>query len=144
LLRQALQSRHHKLVETAALALAVKKDQAAFDALVKLLRETRDQGPQRRLIEALKGLGDPRAADAFLDRIERDPAGSGLGEGRLGRRGRLPRGGGGGGLGGGGGEGEGGKGGGGARGRRGFRPGDGAPKRRNPRPPLEKEAFPPP
>jgi ParB family chromosome partitioning protein len=76
LLRQALQSRHHKVVTAAALALAVKKDPAAFDALVKLLRETKDEAPQRRWIEALKSLGDPRAAGAFLDRIEHDPEGS--------------------------------------------------------------------
>ncbi len=72
-LRQALQSRHRKTVEAAALALGVKKDAAAFDALVKLLREAKEAGAQRRLIEALKGLGDPRAAGAFLDRIEYYP-----------------------------------------------------------------------
>ncbi len=76
LLRQALQSRHRKIVAAAAFALAVKKDAAAFDALVKLLRETKEEGPQRRLIEALKTLGDPRTPDAFLDRIENDPEGS--------------------------------------------------------------------
>jgi ParB family chromosome partitioning protein len=78
LLRQALQSRHRKVVATAALALAVKKDPAAFDALVKLLREAKEAGPQRRLVEALKGLGDPRAAGAFLNRIVHDPEGSAL------------------------------------------------------------------
>src|SRR4029077_18135441 len=77
-LRQALQSQHRKVVATAALALAVKKDSAAFEALVKLLRETKEAGQQRRLIEALKSLGDPRAADAFLDRIENDHEGSAL------------------------------------------------------------------
>jgi ParB family chromosome partitioning protein len=78
LLRQALQSRHRKVVATAALALALKKDPAALEALVKLLHETKEEGPQRRLIEALKGLGDPRAAGAFLDRIERDAEGTAL------------------------------------------------------------------
>jgi ParB family chromosome partitioning protein len=78
LLRQALQSRHRKVATAAAFALAVKKAPAAFDALVKLLRETKEEGPQRRVIEALKGLGDPRAAGAFLDRIENDPEGSAL------------------------------------------------------------------
>jgi ParB family chromosome partitioning protein len=78
LLRQALQSRHRKVVANAALALAVKKDAAAFPALVQLLRETKEDKPQRRLIEALKSLGDPRAPDAFLDRIEQDPEGSAL------------------------------------------------------------------
>jgi ParB family chromosome partitioning protein len=77
-LRQALQSRHRKVATAAAFALAVKKDPAAFDALVRLLRETKEEGPQRRVIEALKGLGDPRAPGAFLDRIENDPEGSAL------------------------------------------------------------------
>jgi ParB family chromosome partitioning protein len=77
-LRQALQSRHRKVVAAGAMALAVKKDPAAFDALVRLLGETKEEGPQRRLIAALKELGDPRAVDAFLDRIEHDPEGSAL------------------------------------------------------------------
>src|SRR5262249_26351817 len=75
-LRQALQSRHQKGATAAAVALAVKKDPAAFDALVKLLRESKEAGPQRRVIDALNDLGDPRAADAFLDRVENDPDGS--------------------------------------------------------------------
>src|SRR5262249_17783279 len=77
-LRQALQSRHRKVAEAAAFALASKKDPAAFDALVKLLRQAKEEGAQRRLIEALKALGDPRAPGAFLDRIEQDPEGSAL------------------------------------------------------------------
>jgi ParB family chromosome partitioning protein len=77
-LRQALLSRHNKVVARAAFALAVKKDPAAFDALVKLLRKAKEEGPQRRVIETLKGLGDPRAADAFLDRVEDDPEGTAL------------------------------------------------------------------
>jgi ParB family chromosome partitioning protein len=76
LLRQALQSRHRKVAESAAFALAVKKDPAAFDALVKLLREAKEEGAQRNVAQALKGLGDPRAADAFLDRVENDPEGN--------------------------------------------------------------------
>jgi ParB family chromosome partitioning protein len=78
LLRQALQSRHHKVVTDAAFALAVKKDAAAFDALVKLLREAKEERAQRHVIEALVALGDPRAAGAFLDRVEHDPEGSAL------------------------------------------------------------------
>ena len=78
LLRQALQSRHSKVVTAAAFALAVKKDPAAFDALVRLLREAKEEGPQRRLIATLKELGDPRAADAFLDRVEEDADGTAL------------------------------------------------------------------
>jgi ParB family chromosome partitioning protein len=76
LLRQALQSRHRKVAESAAYALAVKKDPAAFDALVKLLREAKEEGAQRNVAQALKGLGDARAADAFLDRVENDPEGN--------------------------------------------------------------------
>jgi ParB family chromosome partitioning protein len=78
LLRQALQSRYRWVMSQAALELATKKDPAAFDALVQLLKTTDEGGPQRRIIEALKGLGDPRAIDAFLDRIENDPEGTAL------------------------------------------------------------------
>lgn len=74
-LRQALGSRYLKVRRSAAFELAAKKDPAAFDALVALLA-TQDQGQQRRVIEALVKLGDPRAADAFLDRLEKDPSGT--------------------------------------------------------------------
>jgi ParB family chromosome partitioning protein len=77
-LRQALQSRYPKVVTTAALALAVKKDAAAFNALVQLLKDAKEQGPQRQLIEALQKLGDPRVPDALLDRVENDPEGTAL------------------------------------------------------------------
>jgi ParB family chromosome partitioning protein len=77
-LRQALNSRHRKVVTAAALALAGKKDKAAFKALVRLLGDTRDEGPQRQLIGALTELGDPRTPDALLDRIENDPEGTAL------------------------------------------------------------------
>src|SRR5262249_36254552 len=76
LLRQAAQSRHRKLVEAAAWALAVRKDAAAFDALVRLLRAAKEPGQQRRLVEAFQNLGDPRAADALLDRLANDPEGT--------------------------------------------------------------------
>src|SRR5262249_47296019 len=59
-----------------ATALAVKKDPAAFDALVRLLQGTKEGGPQRQIIEALVQLGDSRTPDAFLDRIEKDPEGT--------------------------------------------------------------------
>jgi ParB family chromosome partitioning protein len=75
-LRQALQSRHRKLTATAAFALALKKDPAAFDALAKLLHETKEERPQGRLIDALRDLGDPRAVGVFLDRVEQDAEGS--------------------------------------------------------------------
>jgi ParB family chromosome partitioning protein len=77
-LRQALQLRHHKVVEAAARALAVKKDPAAFDALVRLLHAARDEGPQRRLIEAIEDIGDPRTPEALLDRIQNDAEGTAL------------------------------------------------------------------
>lgn len=72
-LRQALQSRHRSVVEAAAFELATKKDAAAYPALVQMLKDAREAGPQRRVIEALRTLGDPRSPDAFLDRIENDP-----------------------------------------------------------------------
>jgi ParB family chromosome partitioning protein len=77
-LRQALHSPHRKVVTDAALALAGKKDPAAFDALVRLLGAARDEGPQRRLIEALQALGDPRTPAALLDRITDDSEGTAL------------------------------------------------------------------
>jgi ParB family chromosome partitioning protein len=76
LLRQALQSRHRKVVAGAAFALAEKKDPVSFGALVKLLREAKEERSQHRLIEALQTLGDARAAEAMLDRIENDPEGT--------------------------------------------------------------------
>lgn len=78
LLRQALQSRHRKLVTSAAVALAVKRDAAAFDALGRLLRAAKEPGAQRHLVQAFRNLDDPRAADAFLDRVEDDPDGTAL------------------------------------------------------------------
>jgi ParB family chromosome partitioning protein len=77
-LRQALQSRHRRVFEAAALALALKKDAAAFDALARLLRTTKEAEPQRRLIEALQALGDPRGPDVLLDRVEHDPEATAL------------------------------------------------------------------
>ena len=49
LLRQGAQQSRHRNIMTAAhwRALALKKDPAAFDALVRLLRETKEEGPQR-------------------------------------------------------------------------------------------------
>jgi ParB family chromosome partitioning protein len=77
-LRQALASRYRKVRQRAALELATKKDPAAFDALVKLLAAAQDAGRQRRVIQALVTLGDPRAPDALLDRLEHDPSGTAL------------------------------------------------------------------
>jgi ParB family chromosome partitioning protein len=78
LLRQALHARHRKVVTAAALALVGKKDPAAFEALVRLLNSSKEEGQQRRLIEALTELGDPRTPAALLDRIENDPEGTAL------------------------------------------------------------------
>jgi ParB family chromosome partitioning protein len=75
-LRGALESRYRKVREKAALELANKKDVAAFDALVKFLREAHETLRQNVLVGALNILGDRRAADAFIDRIENDPAGT--------------------------------------------------------------------
>jgi ParB family chromosome partitioning protein len=77
-LREALASRYLQVREAAAVALANKKDAAAFDALVKLLQTAQDAGKQRIVVNALTTLGDPRAAAAFLDRLENDPGGTAL------------------------------------------------------------------
>ncbi len=69
--------------EKAAFELAGKKDTAAFDALARFLRETADPRSQSAIIEALVGLGDTRAADAFIDRVENDPAGTAAVDGLL-------------------------------------------------------------
>ena len=75
-LRGAVTSRYRRVREDAALALAGKKDAAAFDTLATLLREATDAGRQGRLIEAFAALGDPRAVGVLLDRIETDPTGT--------------------------------------------------------------------
>lgn len=72
-LRLAVESRYRKVREKAAFELAGKKDTAAYDALAKFLREAHDTARQNSIINALAGLGDKRAADAFIDRIENDP-----------------------------------------------------------------------
>ncbi len=70
-LRGALSSRYRAVRERAALELAGKKDAAAFDALVAMLRT---EG-QKVAIEALATLGDARTPGALLDRLDTDPAG---------------------------------------------------------------------
>jgi ParB family chromosome partitioning protein len=77
-LRKALQSRYLEVRRTAALELATKKDPVAFPALVQLLADAAQPAPQRRIIQALITLGDPRAPGAFLDRLENDPGGTAL------------------------------------------------------------------
>lgn len=74
-LRGALGSKYRAQRFAAASQLATKKDAAAFDVLVEMLRS--DQASeQSEAIRALQRLGDPRATAAFMDRIDRDPAGS--------------------------------------------------------------------
>jgi ParB family chromosome partitioning protein len=77
-LRDALKSRYLKVRESTAIALAGKKDPAAFDALVKLLQAAQDANKQRWVIQNLTALGDPRTPDTLLDRIEKDPGGTAL------------------------------------------------------------------
>ncbi|HEY8376786.1 MAG TPA: HEAT repeat domain-containing protein, partial [Nannocystis sp.] len=74
-LRKALTSKYRAVRFAAALQLATQKDAAAFDVLVEMLRS--DQvSEQGEAIRALQRLGDGRVAQAFLDRIDRDPAGT--------------------------------------------------------------------
>jgi ParB family chromosome partitioning protein len=75
-LRAALSSRYAAIREATALALATRKDLAAFDALVALLKVAPKPDVARRYVGALVTLGDPRAASAFLDRVEDDPSGT--------------------------------------------------------------------
>src|SRR4029079_18564124 len=67
-----LSSRYRHVRERAAIELATKKDASAFDALVAML----DGEQQAQATDALIRLGDPRAVTAFLDRVDRDPAGT--------------------------------------------------------------------
>ncbi|WP_165247641.1 HEAT repeat domain-containing protein [Paludisphaera soli] len=75
-LRAALSSRHETVREAAAMALAAKKDPSAFEALVDLMKAAPCPEIARRSMNALVTLGDPRAAGAFLDRVEDDPSGT--------------------------------------------------------------------
>lgn len=75
-LRAVVESRYRKVREKAAFELAGKKDTAAYEALTKFLREANDPGQQQAIINSLVTLGDKRAADVFIDRIENDPAGT--------------------------------------------------------------------
>ncbi len=68
----ALKSAHAEVRLGAAQALARRRDKAAFDPLVALLRSA-DQG---QAIKALVQLADPRVPGALLDRIDEDPQGT--------------------------------------------------------------------
>lgn len=75
-LRAALSSSYATIREAAAMALATRRDTAAFDALVALLKAAPSPEVARRYVGALVTLGDPRTASAFLDRVEDDPSGT--------------------------------------------------------------------
>ncbi len=77
-LRRALGSRYASIRESAAFELATKKDTAAFEALVGLLTTSNEPKAQRRVIQAIETLGDPRSPAALLDRVANDPAGTAL------------------------------------------------------------------
>ncbi len=67
-LQAALDARDTRVRRQAAIGLADHKDPLAFDALVKML----DDAPSPAAAALMK-LGDVRAADAAMDRIENDP-----------------------------------------------------------------------
>ena len=67
LLRAALKSKYLNVKKQAAIGLASKQDNEAFDALVALLKED-----QSLAVNGFAMLRDPRAADAAMDRIEND------------------------------------------------------------------------
>jgi ParB family chromosome partitioning protein len=75
-LRGAVNSRYRKVREEAAFALATKKDPAAFDTLAALLKEATDAGRQQQIAKAFVELGDKRAVNVLLDRVEFDPTGT--------------------------------------------------------------------
>ncbi|WP_422929580.1 HEAT repeat domain-containing protein [Singulisphaera sp. PoT] len=88
-LRQALESRYGAIREAAAYELATKKDPVAYDALVTLLTSANEPKAQRRVIQAIESLGDPRGADALLDRVANDPAGTALADDLIRAAGRF-------------------------------------------------------
>ncbi|MCU0703982.1 MAG: HEAT repeat domain-containing protein [Fimbriiglobus sp.] len=75
-LRSAVTSRYRRVREHAAYALATKKDSAAFDTLAALLKDPDATAQQIPLASALCELGDLRAVNVLLDRIENDPTGT--------------------------------------------------------------------
>jgi ParB family transcriptional regulator, chromosome partitioning protein len=90
-LRGAMGSRYEAIREAAAFGLATKKDASAFATLVAILAAAFAPVKQRRFIQVMEALGDPRTADAFLDRIENDPAGTALADDLLKAVGRFRR-----------------------------------------------------
>jgi ParB family chromosome partitioning protein len=91
-LRAALSSRYQAIREGAAFALADRKDPAAFEPLVAILKNAAAPRVQQvQTIMVMERLGDPRAVDAFLDRIEKDPSGTALADDLLKAIGRFRR-----------------------------------------------------
>ncbi len=72
-LQQALQSRYRDVRERAACALAQQKDASAFEGLVIALNAAEKPRQQKEFCQALVQLGDQRAVDALLDRLDNDP-----------------------------------------------------------------------
>ncbi|MDM8515838.1 HEAT repeat domain-containing protein [Desulfobacterales bacterium HSG16] len=74
----ALDSKYRQIRFLAAKTLSIHKEKKAFDALAALLAETRTISDpmvsQPRIIKAFIDLGDPKAANLFMDRLEDDPA----------------------------------------------------------------------
>ena len=74
-LKQALESRYRAVRDQAAVELAHKRSEVAFEPLVRMLGEDR-VGEQVQAINGLVALGEPKAIDALLDRVDNDRAGS--------------------------------------------------------------------
>ncbi|MEK6234021.1 MAG: HEAT repeat domain-containing protein, partial [Planctomycetales bacterium] len=73
IVRKAARSRHRDVRMNAACLLAEKKDPAAFDGLVELLKKPGHYGEWNALIDAFQKSEDPRSTDALIDRVENDP-----------------------------------------------------------------------
>ncbi len=72
-LRGALASPFPEVVDGAATALGAHRDPAAWEPLLALLASS-EPWDQRRAIEALTSLGDPRTPGRLLDRLDDDPS----------------------------------------------------------------------
>jgi ParB family chromosome partitioning protein len=75
-LRDALISRFAAVRRAAAFALADRKDEAAFESLVRLLNTAVEPSDRQTIITAFESLGDSRAAGVFLELIEGNPSGT--------------------------------------------------------------------
>ncbi len=72
LLRRAVQNRYAAVRLEAGVALGQRKDAAAFDALLALLRSPGHREDRGKLIQALEDLGDDRTPHELLDYMETD------------------------------------------------------------------------